>query len=318
MLMTRWLIWPSSLERKRERDCHLETRSLLYFIAVAEEKNIGRASTRLHITQPALSRQIQALEEELNVSLFIRTSSGMEITPSGTALLHHARTIRAELESAKKNALQANNDQRVQMDIGVYGSAIFSVVPQILKLFFQAHQDVEFRLHNARKDQLIEFLRQGKILIAFDRYLPLEPDLAYEVVYSEDLFVALHKDHPLANRAVIAMSDLTDEPRVGANFDESMASELSRFFGTKPKIVHRADDVLTTLSLVSCELGITFAPPSVQSLQIPNVVFRPYTGGPRIPFDVQCMYRKNDQSPLLRAMLETVRAFRAVQAAGQK
>lgn len=306
-----------TFKRRLKRDYQLETRSLLYFIAVAEEKNICRASTRLHITQPALTRQIHALEEELGVSLFTRTSAGMGITPSGTALLQHARTIQAELENAKKNALRASNDQRMQMNIGVYGSAIFSVVPQILKLFSQAHPDVEFRLHNARKDQLIEFLRQGKILIAFDRYLPLEPDLAYEAVYSEDLFVALHKEHPLANRAVIDMNELTDEPRVGANFDESMASELSRFFGSKPKIVHRADDMLSTLSLVSCGFGITFAPPSVQSLQIPNVVFRPYKGGPRIPFDVQCMYRKNDQSPLLLAILGTVRAFRAIQTAGK-
>lgn len=296
----------------------METRSLLYFIAVAEEKNIGRASARLHITQPALTRQIHALEEELGVPLFTRTSAGMEITPAGTALLQHARTIRAELERAKKNAQQADNEQRVRMDIGVYGSCIFSIVPQILSLFAQSHPNVEFRLHNARKDQLIELLRQGKILIAFDRYLPQEPDLAYEVVYSEDLYVALHKDHPLAQREMIDMSELADEPRVGANFDETMASGLSRFFGTTPKIVHRADDVLTTLSLVSCGFGITFAPPSVQALQIPNVVYRPYSGGAKIPFDVQCMYQKNDPSPLLHDMLETVRAFRAIQIAGQK
>lgn len=296
----------------------METRSLLYFIAVAEEKNIGRASARLHITQPALTRQIHALEEELGVPLFNRTSAGMGITPAGTALLQHARTIRLELENAKKNALQADDEQRVQMDIGVYGSAIFSVIPQVLSLFAQTHPNVEFRLHNARKDQLIELLRQGKILLAFDRYLPQEPDMVVEVVYGEDLYVALHKDHPLASREIIDMQDLTDEPRVGANFDEAMASGLSRFFGTKPRIVHRADDVLTTLSLVSCGFGITFAPPSVQALQIPNVVFRPYTGGARIPFDVQCVYRKNDQSPLLRDMLETVRAFRAVQIAGQQ
>lgn len=278
---------------------------------------MGRASARLHITQPALTRQIHALEEELGVALFIRTSAGMEITPAGTALLQHARTIRAELENAKKNALLAENEQRVPMDIGVYGSAIFSVIPQLLSLFSQTHPNVEFRLHNARKDQLMELLRQGKILLAFDRYLPQVPDLAYEVVYSEHLYVALHKDHRLASHEVIDLSGLAGEPRVGANFDETMASGLAQACGTSPRIVHRADDMLTNLALVSCGFGISFAPPSVQSLQIPNVVYRPYTGGLRVPFDVQCMYRKHDQSLLLHDMLETVRVFRAVQIAGQ-
>ena len=79
----------------------METRSLLYFIAVAEEKNIGRAAARLHITQPALTRQIQSLEDELDLPLFTRTVAGMDLTPSGVALLQHARNIRSELELAK-------------------------------------------------------------------------------------------------------------------------------------------------------------------------------------------------------------------------
>ena len=292
----------------------MDTRSLLYFIAVAEQRGIGQAATRLHITQPALTRQIHSLEEELGVTLFTRTASGMEITPAGTALLAHARTIRAELAQAKKNTRYAGEEQRQQLDIGVFGSAVFDVVPRILSLFAKSHPDVEFRLHNTRKDQQIELLRQGKTLIAFDRYIPQEPDLACELVYREHLYVALHKNHPLASRKVIEKSDLLDEPQIGANFENAFASTLAQAYGHAPKISHRADEMFSALALVSCGLGISFAPPSLQALKIPNVVYRPYAESSRIPFDVQCMYRKNEQSPLLHALLETVRAFRSEQA----
>ena len=300
------------LGRHTSMDRQLDTRSLLYFIAVAEQKGICQAATRLHITQPALTRQIQSLEEEIGVLLFTRSASGMEITPSGSALLEHALKIRAELARAKTNALSAGDEQSQQFDIGVYGSAIFDVVPRILSLFSEAHPNVEFRLHHTRKDQQAELLRRGKTLIAFDRYLPQAPDLACELVYREYLlYVALHKDHPLAKREIIVKSDLLDEPQIGATSEDVLATKLAQAYGSRPRFSHRADDVLSALALVGCGLGISFAPPSLLALQVPNVVFRPYSGGAKIPFDVQCVYRKDEQSPLLHAMLETVRAFRS-------
>jgi DNA-binding transcriptional LysR family regulator len=296
----------------------METRSLLYFIAVAEEKNVGRAATRLHVTQPALSRQIQLLERELGVPLFVRSATGMEITSSGTALLHHARAISVELAHAKATVPKPESDPRQQLDIGVYGSAIFAIIPRILSLFSQRYPNVEFCLHNVRKDQQVELLRQGKTRIAFDRYLPEQPDLVCELVYHEYLNVALYKDHPLTSRETIDLDELRDEPRIGGNLDSAFAASLAQAFGLKPH-THRADDLFTTLMLVGCGFGISFAPPSIQALQIPNVVFRPLSGGPRFPFDLQCMYRKNDESPLLRDFLETVRDFRASQTtAGQE
>lgn len=292
--------------------CPVDTRSLLYFIAVAEQKGICQAATRLHITQPALTRQIHSLEDEIGVPLFTRSASGMEITPAGSTLLEHALKIRAELARAKINALSAGDEQHQQLDIGVYGSAIFDVVPRILAQFSAAHPDVELRLHHTRKDQQIELLRQGKTLIAFDRYLPQVPDLASELVYRENIiYVALHREHPLAKRDTIEKNDLLDEPQIGANSESALVSSLAQAYGSMPKFNHRADDTLSALALVGCGLGISFVPPSLLPLQIPNVVFRPYSGGPKVPFDVQCMYRKDEQSPLLHAMLETVRAFRS-------
>ncbi|MEC5387477.1 LysR substrate-binding domain-containing protein [Uliginosibacterium sp. H3] len=293
----------------------MDIRSLTYFIAVAEEQSVGRAAVRLHITQPALTRQIQLLEEDIGQQLFRRTTSGVEITAAGSALLNHARNIKIELAQAKLAARQAETLAYQELNIGVYGSAIFSIVPQVLKRFAEIHPRVNFVLHNARKDQQVELLREGKILFAFDRFPLQEADLAYETVYRETLQVALHKDHPLAARSVIYKDDLEGEPQIGANFDSAMAAGLNQAYCSQAHARHRADDMLTTLALVSNGFGITFAPPSINALQIPNVVFRPYADGPMIPFDVQCIYRHSESSPLLHAMLATVRAFCAEQLA---
>ncbi|MGC3964504.1 MAG: LysR substrate-binding domain-containing protein [Rhodocyclaceae bacterium] len=291
----------------------METRSLLYFIAVAEERNIGRAAARLHITQPALTRQIKSLEDEVGVPLFTRTTTGMDITLAGTALLRHARAIRAELAQAKTNVAQACDTQPFVLDIGVYGSAILNTVPKLLAAFLAQHPRTVYRLHNVRKDQLVELLRRGDIQLAFDRYLPQEPDLAFELVCRERLSVVVHKGHRLATHESICAADIANEPRIGANYDSPMAARLAQVFGHAMPVQHCADDSLTVLALVSSGCGIGFAPPSLASLQIENVVFIPYSEPQRVPFDLQCMYRRDDPSPAVQAMLETIREFRTAQ-----
>jgi DNA-binding transcriptional LysR family regulator len=89
---------------------------------------------------------------------------------------------------------------------------------------------------------------------------------------------------------------------------------MSQIYGGFPTPAsHRADNILTALILVSCGLAIAFAPPTIP---MPNVVYRPCSEGSKLPFDLLCMYQKDDQSTLIRQMLETIRAFRAAQGDG--
>jgi DNA-binding transcriptional LysR family regulator len=86
-----------------------------YFIAVAEEGHVGRAAQRVHVSQPPLSRQIRALEDELGAPLFERTSRGMRLLPAGESFLRHARTILAEVDAAK-NAVAKADVARLRID----------------------------------------------------------------------------------------------------------------------------------------------------------------------------------------------------------
>jgi DNA-binding transcriptional LysR family regulator len=110
----------------------VDIRRLKFFIVTAEERNIGRAAERLHITQPPLTRHIQSLEEELGVQLFRRTSAGVELTQAGTALLTHAQNISAHVELATEQIRRVAAGKEGRIDIGIFGSAMLDVIPRLL------------------------------------------------------------------------------------------------------------------------------------------------------------------------------------------
>src|SRR5262245_32460687 len=113
----------------------MDLRQLSYFVAVAEERNIGRAAERLHLSQPPLTRHIKALEAELGLQLFVRTPRGMVPTQAGETLLKDAYGILGMLGKAAERAQRAARGQAGRLDIGLYGSAMFGVVPRVLASF---------------------------------------------------------------------------------------------------------------------------------------------------------------------------------------
>ncbi|MGO9906281.1 MAG: LysR family transcriptional regulator, partial [Solirubrobacteraceae bacterium] len=133
----------------------MELRQLRYFVAVAEELHFRRAAERLHISQPPLSQQIRALEEELGFALLIRTRRRVELTPAGAAFLRDARTILAELEGAVATARRIDAGQTGRLRISFVGSALFSIVPSMVERFRHSRPGVEIELHErATIDQL--------------------------------------------------------------------------------------------------------------------------------------------------------------------
>ena len=196
----------------------MDVRRLKYFIVTAEERSISRAAERLHITQPPLTRHIQSLEEELGVLLFTRTSWGVELTQAGTALLKHAHNISAHIELATEQIRRVASGQAGRIDIGVFGSAMLSIIPKLLSSFSTTHPDVKIVLHNMPKERQINALHQGRILVAFDRYLPEFPNIRSERVCREPLWVALHQNNPLTALERISLNDLRNESLICHRF----------------------------------------------------------------------------------------------------
>lgn len=289
----------------------MDIRQLKYFIAVADERNISRAAARLHISQPPLTRHIQSLEEELGVQLFTRTNWGVELTQAGESLLNHARNIKTHVELATEQARRAGKGQSGRIDIGIFGSAMLNIVPRILNDFVETHPNVKVVLHSAPKGRQIEALHQGRILIAFDRYLPESSELQIERVSREPILLALNRRHPLAHKDRISIDDLRNEPLIGEQDSSvfSAAQALFRHHGFEPMVVQRAVDMISAAVMVAGGFGSALVPESVQNLQLPNVVYRPLVTEVDSMIDLHCAYRKDERSPLLAALLVSVRAY---------
>ena len=296
----------------------MDLRQLKYFIAVAEELNIGRAAMRLHISQPPLTRQIHQLEEDLGVQLFIRTPRGVELTQAGEMFLDEARNIRALVDRALERTRRAGQGKLGRLDIGIFGTGILGAIPRMLQLFRETHPDVRVVLHTMTKDEQIEALRQKRIMLAFNRIISPLPDLATELIIKERLFLAVNETHPLSQQASVSFMELARQPLVlfptGArpNFVDRVI-ELCRNKGFDPDISQVVGDAVTGVALVAGGFGLTLVPKSATTLGLPGVVFRPFDDIDSATVDLSCIYRKDDESAVLRAFLESIRKFRDTQ-----
>ena len=294
----------------------MNPRYLKYFIAVAEEKNFGRAAILLNITQPPLTRQIQHLEAELDVQLFTRTPKGVELTEAGELFLIEARNICSVIERAAERTQRAGKGELGRLDIAIFGSGIMKDIPKILLSFKNSHPDVKVFLHTMEKSEQIEALRQRRINVGFNRLLTPLPDISFELITSEKLFLAINEDHPFSKKSVIPARILGENPLIlyptgtRPNYIDKVTN-ICHDMGFSPQISQKVGDVITAIALVSSGFGICLVPASVISLNLPNVVYRPLSGLPEnANIDLSCIYRSNDNSTILKAFLEVCRAYR--------
>ncbi|MET0351010.1 MAG: LysR substrate-binding domain-containing protein [Rhizobacter sp.] len=289
----------------------MDLRKLSYFAAVAEMGHLGKAAERLHISQPPLSRQIQALEAELGAALFRRTPHGMSLTAAGEELLGHARTLLSLAEQAADHTRRVARGEQGRLHIGVYGSAVFGAVPRILSAFKSAHPEVELALHQAQTPQQIDALRKGRVLLVFERLLPKEPDIAVRHVVREDLWVAMAARHRFAAREAVAVDSLAGETLLvgSAPSAASEALALCRAHGFEPRFGTEATDVVAATVLASTGQGVTLVPESMVHVAFPGIAYRPLVSRVPAHMDLFCFFLKSSDSPLLESMLAIVEAM---------
>jgi len=290
----------------------MDLRHLRYFIAVAEEQNIGRAATRLHISQPPLTRQIQQLEEELGVLLLNRTPRGVELTQAGELFLEEARNIRSIVEQATERTQRAGQGKLGRLDVAIFGTAILDAIPKLLLAFRQSYPEVKIVLHTMNKGEQIEALRQRRITVGFNRMLAPLPDITTKLVVNEELLLAVSHSSPLAKRESVSFSELRDHPLVlfptGArpNFIDKVMS-LCHEAGFEPLVSQEVGDAITGVALAAGGFGVCLIPESATSLALPGVVYKPIKGLPsNAKVDLSCIYRNDDRSPILQAFLSVV------------
>lgn len=290
----------------------MELRHLRYFVALAEELNFGRAAARLHISQPPLTRQIQQLEEKIGARLFSRTTRGVELTAAGKTLLEEAQRILGMVRIATERTGKAARGQIGRLDVGIFGSAILNHIPRLLMEFHTHYPEVEIALYPMTKAEQLEALRTHQITIGFNRHVPVESDIVVETVYFEPLVIALNREHPLAQCKSIRIADIINQPLIvyPRNTRTSFAQDVLRLIhdeGGVPQVVQEVADVVTAIALVASGFGICVTPQAASNLKLPGVVYRPIKASPPPSIELACLYRQDDESPILNAFLEIVR-----------
>jgi LysR family transcriptional regulator, benzoate and cis,cis-muconate-responsive activator of ben and cat genes len=289
-------------------------------MAVAEERNFGRAAARLHVSQPPITRQIHMLESELGVLLFERTRWGVNLTPAGEELLASASQIEALVDYASDRARRAGRGAIGRLDVGVFGSGAISIVPTLLRRYLKANPAFDVIVLNVPQPAQLVALRQRRILITFDRYLPDDADLTVETVAYEGLVLALKETNPLAKLPVISIAALANESMVMALDVRHRAwvKDLCRAHGFEPKLSQLAGDMISGIVMAANGFGVQIVPESAQALKLPGLVYRPLKSSARAyrAMELQCAYLRNEASPLLPGLLDVVRDYRDKRKAG--
>ena len=292
----------------------MDLRDMRYFLAVAEEGHMGRAANRLHLSQPPLTRHIQALEEKLGVPLFLRTPKGMALTEAGLTLLQEVPNLLELAQQAAERTRLAGQGWIGRLDVGLFGSGVLDVIPRILAQFHQARPDVKIVLHNLTKDAQLQALRERRITVGFNRLVPAAPDISTMTVLRESLMVALPAVHPLSVLPSLRIRDLANAPLIlYPNVPmRGLAQEVSDAFhaeGVPLRVEQEVEDVLTAVALVSAGFGMAVTTQSASNLRLPGVAFRPLHSSQLKELELSCLYRTDDRSRALQAFLEVVRSF---------
>ncbi|MDB6000607.1 MAG: transcriptional regulator, LysR family [Rhizobacter sp.] len=293
----------------------MDLRQMRYFLALAQERNFARAADKLHMTQPPLTRQIRALEEDIGVPLFLRTTKGVELTDAGRTLLEEVPNLLALARRAQERTLQVGQGLSGNLEVGLFTSSVLDVIPQLLTRFHADRPDVKIGLHTMTKVEQLDALRERRITVGFNRLVPPSPDIAVEVVLRERLLVGLYETHPLCAKAVVTLRDLEDQPMIlYPNLPISgLAQEIRDAFRREKvrlRVEQEVDDVLTCVALVSSGFGVCITTEPATNLRLPRMVYRPLQSRLLRDVELSCLYRRDDHSPVLRAFLDVVDGFR--------
>ncbi len=289
----------------------MELRHLRYFIAVAEELHFGRAAQVLGISQPPLSQQIQALEQEVGARLFERTNRRVELSEAGRLFLEEARLVLAQVDKAADVARRAQLGELGELKIGFTSSAPFSsTIPQAIFAFRQRFPSVHLNLREMSSTRVADALVDESIQVGIMRPLPLPDSLTVVELMREPLVAVLSSKHPLVagSEEGLFLSALALEPFVffprsyGSGLYTQLLS-LARDAGFSPHFAQEAGEAMTIIGLVAAGLGVSVLPASYRRMRIDGVVYRPLLD-PQAISAVWLVQRKDQTSPMAKAFVE--------------
>lgn len=255
-------------------------RHIRYFVAVAEELHFRRASERLGVAQPALSRSIQFLEKELDVALFVRSNRNVEITPAGETFLKGCRNILNCVGHTVDDTRLVHQGRLGSVRIGYTDMAIAGTLPNLVKDFQARQPGVVLHIHHDVTTTQLVKLAEGELDIGFVTGPIEKAGFAQCLIQSERFVCVVPENHRLAQRKSVRLGELADE-----DFIHGLSKDWEYFYaylmstcrksGFVPRIVQEAFNTAGILGLVACGMGITVLTENVRNSIGPGLVILP-------------------------------------------
>src|SRR5712691_363440 len=288
----------------------MELRQLRYVIAVAEERNITRAAERLGMQPPPLSRQIRAIEREIDVQLFRRKPRGVELTDAGRAFLDNARAVLAQVDHTFETTRRTARGEQGRISVSYSSSVAFHpLVPRIIREFREAFPLVTVTLVEGYPDDLIERMRSDQIDVSFIRRLaPKLEGVDIALLLEEPMVVALPSGHTLAQSddgraAALSLKALAGEtfilfgaPHGALNMQSSAFVAACHAAGFNPRVGQVVPHISSRLNLIAAGLGIAVVAASLQHIKIEGVAFRRVSGVGQLRAPLSLATRRGDSS----------------------
>lgn len=295
----------------------MELRQLRSFVAVAEELSFRRAAERLHVSQPPLSRQIKALEEELGTRLLRRNrASRVSLTAEGHAFLVDARKTLSSADAALKNLKEVIAGTQGILYIGNIAHLSARVLPAILQTFHRKFPRVEISLHEMPRAKQLAALREERIHVCLfpDLGVPLEPCFESQPLFSCPMVAVLPSSHHLAKRAGRSMNIralatetlVTPSPQDAPGYFERM-NQLYARANFAPTACHSVEGNQNVLGMVAAGYGVSILPEVVVDSHAGNYQIRPLLP-PVPPFLLKLIWLRGRSSRVLKNFLAVAKS----------
>ena len=233
---------------------------LQYFKAICDTKNFTTASNILSVTQPALSKSISKLEEELNVRLFEREGRNIKVTKYGEAFLKYAECALDEIERGIRVVEEMKKRDEVTISIGSTYCIGATFIPFLISSFLNKNLNAKFNFNIVSEDEIFKELINGKIDFGFfDDIAELKdyPEIECELIKEEEYVLIVPKNHHLSNKEEISLKDLKDEYFIDYNHKQcDRKLSYSEFIGYTPKISVKPSEGSMLAGLVAAGAGI--------------------------------------------------------------
>jgi DNA-binding transcriptional LysR family regulator len=274
------------------------------FLSIAEILHFGRTAEMIHLSQPALSLQIRALEDEIGVRLFERNRRKTALTAAGVAFREDATGALLRLDQAVHKAKLAANGKLGILRIGFISTAGNEIVPTIVRQFRERNAEVEFSLRNILTMDQIRMLEAGSLDIGFLR-LPIggHSDLEVVTVHREPFVLVVPSSHKLAKKKRVRLHELSDQDfvmyeRTYAPGFHDLISGMLRDAGIIPKVRQTAGEMPTLISLVDSGTGVAILPASTVKRSVASVVACEIAD--KIPMsEIGIAVRKGNRAPVV-------------------